>query len=315
MIKKIMYSGFTITLFLFLLFYPISAVNAAKQGLQLWFYTVLPTLLPFIILSTIIRKMQLVRLITVLFSPITKRLLHISDNSTYVMLIGFLCGYPMGAKMTGDFVRDGELSVEEGQYMLLFTNNVSPIFVISFLAKDSLHCSELLPFLLGVIYGVPLLTAFVLNPFNRCKCKTIDLIHKGKLKEKASFSWNVIDESIENGLVTITKLGGYMILFAIITCMLSLLPVSGWCKLVINSLCEITWGIGSVSAAEITLSQKLLLLLPAVCFGGISCIAQTNSMIQGTQLSIRKYILAKAMQFVLAAGIVILHFTLLYHFH
>lgn len=303
MLKKIMYSSFVVILFLFLLFYPISAVNAAKQGLQLWFYTVLPTLLPFIILSTIIRKMQLVRLITIFFSPITKKLLHISDNGTYVMLIGFLCGYPMGAKMTGDFVRDGELSVEEGQYLLLFTNNVSPIFVMSFLAEDCLHCSQLLPVLLGVIYGVPLLTALLLNPFYWRKCRVSGLRKGGMAQEKGCFRWNVIDESIENGLVTITKLGGYMILFAIITCMLSLLPVSGWCKLLVNSLCEITWGIGSVSAAGISLKQKLLLLLPAICFGGFSCIAQTNSMIQGTQLSIRKYVLAKAMQYVLAGGI------------
>lgn len=300
MVKKIAYSVFVISLFLFLLFFPKSAVNAAKQGLQLWFYTVLPTLLPFIILSTIIRKLQLVRLITAVFSPIAKKLFSISNNGTYVMLIGFLCGYPMGAKMTGDFVRDGELSVEEGQYLLLFTNNVSPIFVMSFLAEDSLHCSHLLPFLLGVIYGVPLLMALIVSPFYKRKCGAFALPHEGGVPESINFSWNVIDESIENGLVTITKLGGYMILFAIITCMLSLLPVSGWCKLVLNSICEITWGIGSVSAAGISLEQKLLLLLPAVCFGGISCIAQTNSMIQGTQLSIRKYIVAKGMQYVLA---------------
>lgn len=304
MIKKIAYSSFVISIFLFLLFFPISAVNAAKQGLQLWFYKVFPTLLPFIILSTIIRKMQLVRLITIFFSPITKRLLRIGDNGTYIMLIGFLCGYPMGAKMTGDFVRDGELSIEEGQYVLLFTNNVSPVFVMSFLAEDSLHCSHLLPLFLGIIYGVPLLSAFILNPLYRRKCHVCDTLIGQSVQKKGTFNWNMIDESIENGLVTITKLGGYMILFAIITCMLSLLPVSGGLKLLLNSLCEITWGIGSVSSASISLTEKLILLLPAVCFGGISCIAQTNSMIQGTQLSIRKYIAAKIMQYVLAAVII-----------
>ena len=43
-------------LFFFLLFFPQISLEASKTGLLLWFDTILPTLLPFLVLSQLILK-------------------------------------------------------------------------------------------------------------------------------------------------------------------------------------------------------------------------------------------------------------------
>ena len=53
-------SFFLLVLFLgFLLFFPGQSLVYAKNGLLLWFYTLLPSLLPFMILSGLLLELNL----------------------------------------------------------------------------------------------------------------------------------------------------------------------------------------------------------------------------------------------------------------
>ena len=49
--KQLFFLFFVIILLCYLLFAPIEAFAAASDGLMLWFHTILPSLLPFIIIS------------------------------------------------------------------------------------------------------------------------------------------------------------------------------------------------------------------------------------------------------------------------
>ena len=45
-----------------------------------------------------------------------------------------LCGYPMGAKLAHDLYIDQQISRREGEYLLTFSCNASPAFIISYLS-------------------------------------------------------------------------------------------------------------------------------------------------------------------------------------
>jgi hypothetical protein len=106
----------------------------------------------------------------------------------------------------------------------------------------------------------------------------------------------VIDQSIYTALQSILMLGGYMVLFNI----LGLLPLllfgqTNNLYTYLAPLLEITGGLQLLGNSDPLYS---LLVLP---FGGLSCIAQTYSMIRKTSLSIHPYIIHKILQSALTA--------------
>jgi nucleoside recognition membrane protein YjiH len=119
--------GIILFLVLILLF-PASSYQGAKMGLLLWFNTVLPTLLPFIIISNLIIRLQIHKPLGKMLYPIFHLLFGVSKGGCYPILIGFLSGYPVGAKSTADLVNSGSIKEEEGQFLLSLCNNVAQCF-------------------------------------------------------------------------------------------------------------------------------------------------------------------------------------------
>ena len=105
-------------LMVFLLLYPRFAAEGARYGLLLWYTSVVPSLFPFMVLSSLIVSSGGVSL---LMKPVRAFLgpwLPLSENGCYTLISGLLCGCPMGAKTCGDFVREGKLSVQEGRFLM-----------------------------------------------------------------------------------------------------------------------------------------------------------------------------------------------------
>lgn len=119
-------------LMVFLLLYPRFAAEGARYGLLLWYTSVVPSLFPFMVLSSLIVSSGGVSL---LMKPVRAFLgpwLPLSENGCYTLISGLLCGCPMGAKTCGDFVREGKLSVQEGRFLMAICNHPSPMFLLGF---------------------------------------------------------------------------------------------------------------------------------------------------------------------------------------
>ena len=110
------------------------ALELSKAGLNLWFQNMIPTLLPFMILSGILIRMNLSDRFASLFSPLLRPLFGLSDSCLYVLVIGFLCGFPMGARVTAESYERGRLSKREATLMLSFCNNIGPIYFTGLIA-------------------------------------------------------------------------------------------------------------------------------------------------------------------------------------
>ena len=146
---------------LMLLFNPGLALEGARQGLVLWGNVVLPTLLPFMICSGVIVAMDAIRILTGPFKPILSGILSLSDQGSFCLMSGLLCGYPMGAKTTSDFLDQGRLSVREGKYLLAISNHPSPMFVLGYvMAQIALIPSMIPPCPLWAVLAALYLTVF-----------------------------------------------------------------------------------------------------------------------------------------------------------
>ena len=104
-----------------------TALAGATEGLEICIRTVIPSLFPFFILSTLLTGNLLGTNIRLL-RPLGK-ICGIPNGAESVLLVGFLGGYPTGAQAVCQAWRSGGLSKNDAQRMLGFCNNAGPAFL------------------------------------------------------------------------------------------------------------------------------------------------------------------------------------------
>ncbi len=319
--KKIIYSILAIIFLCLIFINPTLATMGAKNGLLLWFNTVLPTLLPFIILSNIIIMLDATKYLSFILKPIMSRVFGLSTPAIYAFVIGLLSGYPLGAKASADLVIINKITKNEGQYLLSFCNNASPMFIIGFIATASLNLPQIKYVLIGIIYLSSIISALIFKKIFTPKSTNNTNLSKNVTTasyEKTSnlkINFKLIDTSIMNGFETITKIGGYIILFSIISSLLTSIQFNNpLIKCLLLGTIEITTGIDFISNSYLSLTVKIIIIAVLTSFGGLSSIAQTESVINGSGLSIFKYIICKLVNALIALILSILFFAFLGHY-
>ena len=278
----------------YILFFPQDAVTAAADGLVLWYERVLPSLLPFAILSNILIYSGFTGYLVKLLYPLLRLILPASRNGSFVLLSGFLFGFPMGSKNCAEMLKCGQLEYQEAEILFMVTNNISPVFISSYILCQELHMPSLIPLSYLVIFLPPLIAGRLLFFFTEKKQSVSN--HSTTYKKPASGSqinFKIIDAGIMNGFETLTRLGGYIMLFSMIASLLQKLPVPRVVTLILTGMVEITNGIAMLPDSGLPQSVQYVLAVVYTAFGGLSGIAQTSSMIRDTPLSIKHYCIAK----------------------
>ena len=279
-----------ISIFFLILFFPEISIKGSKDGLLLWYNTIIPTLLPFIILSNTMILVDAIEYFTFLFYPIYKIIPRLLDCFASLIFIGLFCGYPMGAKMIDDFIAQRKLSRSQGLFLLCICNNASPMFLIGYVGVAILKHSISIPVLLACIY-LPVLLFFFLGVFFRPS-----LILMPKYSSSSFVHKNVHDEMdvMADSFAVILKIGGYIMLFSIFVRFLLILPIPDYpLKAFLLGMSEITTGIQYINILHIDEIKKTALIGAAAAFGGLSSVAQTKSVLSQSKLSILPYVIVK----------------------
>ena len=282
--------------FLCMLSFPQTVFAGASYGLLLWFRHVLPTLLPYMVLINILIRTPALHWICRITSTFLCPLLGTSYYGTFAVLTGFLCGYPMGAKTTSDLLNVNKISRSEASYLLSFCNNTSPAFILSYIVAQNMKERNLcIPFFL-ILTFTPLMLSFIFRLFYRLpesSCSFPQVTPGSFSNPSESISDSFLDRCILNAFESVTKVGGYMMMFSVLIQLLaSVLPNTIFSLLLYSSL-EISTGIRLLFSSALYTTEKIILCAFLTSFGGWCCIAQTYSMISSSQLPILPYITAK----------------------
>ncbi|MFI3177293.1 MAG: hypothetical protein R3Y67_07375 [Eubacteriales bacterium] len=275
-------------LFIALLTYPKECVSLGLDGLNRWFHYMIPTLLPFMILSQLLIKLEYHTYFVSIFRIVLKPLYHINSHGIYVMVIGFLCGFPTGAKTCVSLYKRGLLTNHEANYLLAFTNQIGPIYYISF-ALPLLGITDKIPYIFGM-YGIALLYGLCLRYTYYLNKITSVIECKSAVAPNNASIFIHLDEAIYDSLGQIAMLGGYMILFQLLNIIPVLLQLPT-CLLthIWGLLSEITNGLCNIPNNVITQPIYTIICLCTITFGGCCCMAQTFHVLKDTNLSLRSY--------------------------
>lgn len=292
---------------------PNIVINSAQAGLMLWFNKILPSILPFLIGTNILIHLGFIDFLGTLLDPFMKKFFNVSGCGAFALVLGMLSGYPVGAKITADLREKGKISNVEAQRLISFTNNSGPLFIIGAIGigmYENIHIGYLILF---IHYVCAILVGFLFRFYKptetQLKKNNVFLkdaflkLKLARLKENKTIG-QILGESVKSSLETIAMVGGFVILFSVISELFKVSEIfENLGKIVLPSdlqpfsnglfigCIEITNGINVLSSIDSVIS--IVITCGLVSFSGLSIIAQTSSMIYKSDIKMSLYILAK----------------------
>lgn len=301
-----------------LLCFPTEMLAASAEGVQLWLTKVFPSLFPFLVACGILLRIGAAQRMGAALRPLMQPLFHLPGIAAFPFFFGLLSGYPMGAKLTAQLYEQRQLSLADAQQLLVFSNCPGPLFLIGTVGVG--------------FFGMPAFGYLLwLSAFLGAVTTGILFRRKKSAAPLPSASASpyqplteVLSASVADALRTILLIGGYLILFAVLSAameqaglfsllsrLLFFLPLStetlrGLC----SGILEMTNGAHLLSLSPDSLRLRLTLVAFLVSFGGLSILGQTFGVLAAMPISKKDYIKGKCTNALLSS----LSFFLLYPF-
>lgn len=287
-----------------LLCFPNSTIEYAYQGLTQWATRMVPTLFPFMIISSMMIHTGVDSWLTKIINPILKSLFTCSSNGLYVIVMGFLCGFPMGARSACDLRKNKRISKSEAEYLLAFCNNIGPTYFLGIIFPLLETCgyhNKLL--LLFGLYGIPLLYGIFLGKITQASnMETHKMMDERDKKQIYTPFTTALRQSCLSSIQSILLLGGYVTFVNAFRAIPELLKLPSCVSIIIGGFLEIVYGIpGIFYNGQLPPQWKAFYIMTALSFSGICCMLQTSSITIEEELSMKKYIFHKVIITTLAA--------------
>ena len=109
---------------------PQSAMEAARNGLALCGNVIVPSLFPFFVLSSLVVDLGLAGYLGRLLERVMRPLFRVNGACASALALGFIGGYPVGARTAIALYQSGMCTRTEAQRLLAFCNNSGPAFIL-----------------------------------------------------------------------------------------------------------------------------------------------------------------------------------------
>jgi len=313
--------------------YPQDIFSASRAGIKAWWDIVLPALLPFFIGSELLMGFGLVHFMGVLLQPVMRPLFNLPGSASLVMAIGYTSGFPIGSMVTASLRREKLCTRREGERLMAFTNNASPLFMLCAVAVGMLKSPQLGVIIALAHYGANLTMGFIFRFIYRQDPEHLpDHTPRGNLlalafRELAKAQerdgrplGQVLSDAVKKSMTNLLTIGGFVILFSVIINIMNklgaldllarimayFLAPLGFQQDLFPALArgffEITLGSKAVSETTAPMVQKVMAINIILAWSGISVHAQVASMTSGTDLQMGPYILCRLGQSVLSVA-------------
>lgn len=213
MINKI--SRISTVLLIFLLSFliilkPEVCKNGAFSGLLISGKIIIPSLFPFTMCVLFIARSGIFKIFEFM-TPFLKKSTGLNANETVIMILSFIGGYPVGAKLLDNAVAKGEMSPKRAGTMLNFCVNAGPAFIVTAVGSGILNSQKC---------GYILLLCHILSSFLILfVCgKKLRAEESGVIKSRVK-SINASDNfvlSAAEASATVLSICGFVIIFSVI---------------------------------------------------------------------------------------------------
>lgn len=304
LLNKLIFLFLFIILTLEVLFYPNIIMPEIYNSLILWSTKVVPSLLPFFLLTHFLMNYGLTNILSELFKPIMK-LFKTNSNNAFIFIMSILTGSPSNAFFACEAINNCLIDENDATKILMFSQFASPLFILG-TVYNSLNNRKLCIIILVVTYITNIILALIFRNYNtnsnyeKVSIKNI----KNSLNKNISFG-KILSNSIHKTFDTLLIILGSICFFNIVSISLKqLFSLNEIHYAFISGLLEMTQGINNVCLLSIPISLKTILITIFLSFGGFSIHSQVLSITSDTKIKYLPYLVARILH-ALISGIVV----------
>ncbi len=347
--RSAMFQGFVVLLIVILMIvFSEHGFRASQEGLKLFFDVVLPSLLPFFIVSDLLLAYGVVHFLGELFEPLMRPLFNVPGAGSFVLSMGLAAGYPMDAVITAKFRRQGMCTRAEGERMLAFSNTADPLFIFGAVAVGMFG----MPALGVALAAAHYLGALLVGLTFRGWAKRDDAAARPEVVTPSTGIWQravgallaarredtrplgiVLQDAISDAISTLFLIMSFIVLFSVLIRVLDatgamtillwplrqLLPLVGIAPALAHSLLQglLEIDIGTAAAAKVhaSLLQQAVVVSAIIAWSGLSVQAQVAAVLADTDIRMRPYVLARVLHGLYAAVLTLFLLPLLTRGH
>ncbi|MEK3881984.1 sporulation integral membrane protein YlbJ [Paenibacillus sp. PL2-23] len=323
--------------------YPTETLHSSLRGLSIWWEVLFPALFPFFVISELLLGFGIVHFFGKLLDPLMRPLFRLPGIGGFVVTMGYISGYPVGARLTAQLYAQRLINRTEGERLVAFTTTSDPIFLIGAVAVGFFHNAAVAPVLAAAHYGGGFLVGLLMRYHERGSDSalagtaslprpqklirrsriTIALkaMHEARLLDGRGLG-QLLQDSVQSALRLMIVVGGLVVFFSVVMEMLThaglVAALSEALRLLfsllglpapladagINGLFEVTLGAKAAGAAGTGLMHQVAIAAWVLSWGGLSVHAQIASLLSRTDLRYKPFLLARLVHGLLAAGLV-----------
>lgn len=306
---------------LWLILAPAQAMEGARIGLNLCFNVIIPSLFPFFVLSSLVVDLGLAAWLGRALEPVMRPLFRVSGPCASAVALGFVGGYPVGARTALSLYENGLCTRTEAERLLAFCNNSGPAFILGVVGAG-VFASSKVGVLLYLVHAVASLLVGLLfrfygganeeKPYTRSRSTG----QISAVRFSAAFTGSVT-RSFQNTL----SICAFVVFFSVVIQLLSsfgaLSTLAGglcmvlaplgvseeWASRLLTGLLEISSGVWSLSGTG-ALAGRISMAAFMLGWAGISVHCQVLSFLGDSGLSVRTYLTGKLLHGAISAALV-----------
>ncbi|MBE7075346.1 MAG: hypothetical protein E7376_05155 [Clostridiales bacterium] len=286
--KASIFLGFCLLIIIVLI-----AINPAKysavalNGILVWAKILVPSLLPFFILTKLFAATGIIDSITNIFAKPINKIYNCPKQSAYVFFMSIITGYPVGSKLVADLYNNGIICKTDAIKTTSFCSNSGPMFILGSVAIGMFANAKM-----GYIILASHILGALLNGLIYRK-----IGGKEKQKKQINQMGNNLNfsESVITSVNSIFLIGGVVcftfVLLEVITnnyIFISLTNLLSNIGLNANLFSAVICGIGEITKGCLMLSSVALSPTFVTCFctfiisfGGIATFLQAMAFLKG----------------------------------
>ncbi|MCL2842440.1 MAG: sporulation protein [Oscillospiraceae bacterium] len=307
-----------------LLGFPQEAVGAAIDGLSLSANVIIPSLFPFFVLSTLMVQLGLTRYFGRALEPVMRPMFRVSGVAASAFVLGFVGGYPVGAKTAVALYESDQISKVEAERLLAFSNNSGPAFILGVVGVG-IFASSRVGLMLYAAHAVASVLVGVL--FRGWGIRQQSVAPKQKKTDSpiqtVRFSQGFVN-SVTGAFQATLSICGFVIFFTVFIRLLFLagaIPAAAeglgtlfaslgfdaeWASTLLIGLIELSSGVWSLRDVAGQVPSAIAMAAFMLGWAGLSVHCQVLSFIGGSGLSVRSYILGNFLHGGLSAALIFL---------
>ncbi len=298
-----------------ILLFPNDVRNGAANGISYCLYTLVPSLFPFIVLSSFMIHSGISKLIGKLLQPVIRFLFYLPGSAGSVIIMSMIGGYPIGARGCMTLLEQGAITKKQAQRMLYFCVNAGPAFIISVVGSSLLQNALIGLLLFFSQIAAILVIGIALGITARLKKEPCQTVSSSEHTAQSPLVESTLDAS--KGLM---NMSAFVILFSALLSLLRATGIAqGICQLllrlhipstiaasIVSLLIEITSGCADAAS----LNTPIALIAFGLGFGGFCVHFQIFSAALKCGISRLKFIAFRLIHGMIAALITMLFFPL-----